>query len=139
PMQVAPRLAELGFFGSTLPEEYGCAGLGQVAYGLINQELERGDSGLRSFASVQSGLVMYPIYTYGSEEHRQKWLPKLAAGKAIGCFRLTEPDFGAHPAGLRTTPRREGGEYVLDRTQRWSTHVRLADVAGGWAQLTDDG
>src|SRR5262249_24360595 len=115
PMQVVPRLAELGFFGSTLPEEYGCANLGHVAYGLINQELERGDSGLRSFASVQSGLVMYPIYTYGSDEQRRTWLPKLAAGTAIGCFGLTEPDFGSNPAGMRTTARRVGGKYVIDR------------------------
>jgi glutaryl-CoA dehydrogenase len=139
PMQVVPRLAELGFFGSTLPEEYGCAGLGQVAYGLINQELERGDSGLRSFASVQSGLVMYPIYTYGSEEQRQKWLPKLAAGKAIGCFGLTEPDFGSNPAGMRTTARREGDEYVLDGTKRWITNGDVADVAVVWAKLREDG
>src|SRR5262249_17051265 len=100
PMQVVPRLAALGFFGSTLPEEYGCAGLGQVAYGLINQELERGDSGLRSFASVQSGLVMFPIYTYGSEEHPQKWLPKLAARTAIGRFGVDPPGFGSHPGRL---------------------------------------
>jgi glutaryl-CoA dehydrogenase len=139
PMSVVPRLAELGFFGSTLPEEYGCAGLVHVAYGLINQELERGDSGLRSFASVQSGLVMYPIYTYGSEEQRQKWLPKLAAGTAIGCFGLTETDFGSNPSGMRSTARREGDEYVLDGTKRWITNGDVADLAVVWAKLREDG
>jgi len=139
PMQVVPRLAELGFFGSTLPEEYGCANLGHVAYGLINQELERGDSGLRSFASVQSGLVMYPIYTYGSDEQRRTWLPKLAAGTAIGCFGLTEPDFGSNPGGMRTTARREGDEYVLDGMKRWITNGDVADVAVVWAKLREDG
>ena len=139
PMRVVPRLAELGFFGSTLPEEYGCANLGHVAYGLINQELERGDSGLRSFASVQSGLVMYPIFTFGSEDQRREWLPQLASGRAIGCFGLTEPDFGSNPGGMRTTARREGDEYVLDGTKRWITNGDIADVAVIWAKLREGG
>src|SRR5256885_15456240 len=117
PMRVVPRLAELGFLGSTLPEEYGCANLGHVAYGLINQELERGDSGLRSFASVQSGLVMYPIHTYGSEDQRREWLPQLASGRAIGCFGLPEPDFGPDPGGHRTTPPPRGDQVRLRRHQ----------------------
>jgi len=139
PMRIVPRLAELGFFGSNLPEEYGCAGLNNVAYGLISQELERGDSGLRSFASVQSGLVMYPIYTYGSAEQKRKWLPRLARGQAIGCFGLTEPDFGSNPAGMRTSARRAQGGFVLDGVKRWITNGDVADVAVVWARMQEQG
>jgi len=139
PMQVVPRLAALGFFGSNLPERYGCANLNSVAYGLINQELERGDSGLRSFASVQSGLVMYPIFTFGSDEQRETWLPRLARGAAIGCFGLTEPDFGSNPAGMRTTARRRDGGFVLNGVKRWITNGSIADVAVVWARLEGEG
>jgi glutaryl-CoA dehydrogenase len=138
PMQIVPRLAALGFFGPTLPERYGCANLNSVSYGLINQELERGDSGIRSFASVQSGLVMYPIFTFGSEEQRTTWLPRLARGEAIGCFGLTEPDFGSNPAGMLTTARRRDGGFVLNGVKRWITNGSLADVAVVWARLADD-
>ena len=137
PMQLVPRLAELGFFGSTLPEEYGCAGASSVAYGLISQELERGDSGLRSFASVQSSLVMYPIYAFGSEAQKQDWLPRMARGEAIGCFGLTEPDFGSNPSGMRTSARAERGGYVLNGVKRWITNGNVADVAVVWARLDD--
>ena len=137
PMQLVPRLAELGFFGSTLPEEYGCAGASSVAYGLISQELERGDSGLRSFASVQSSLVMYPIYAFGSEAQKQHWLPRMARGEAIGCFGLTEPDFGSNPSGMRTSARAERGGYVLNGVKRWITNGNVADVAVVWARLED--
>jgi glutaryl-CoA dehydrogenase len=102
PTELIPKMGELGFFGANLPEEYGCAGLNNVAYGIINQELERGDSGLRSFSSVQGALVMYPIFAFGTEEQRQEWLPKLATGEKIGCFGLTEPDFGSNPGGMLT-------------------------------------
>jgi len=139
PMQVVPRLAALGFFGSNLPERYGCANLNSVAYGLINQELERGDSGLRSFASVQSGLVMYPIFTFGSDEQRETWLPRLARGEAIGCFGLTEPDFGSNPAGMLTTARRRDGGFVLNGVKRWITNGSIADVAVVWARLEGEG
>ena len=137
PMQLVPRIAELGFLGSTLPEAYGCAGASNVAYGLIAQELERGDSGLRSFASVQSSLVMYPIFTYGSEEQRKEWLPRMARGTAIGCFGLTEPDFGSNPSGMRTSAKRERGGYVLNGVKRWITNGHIADVAVVWARLDD--
>ena len=112
PMEVVPELAEMGLFGANLPEEYGCAGLNNVAYGLICQELERGDSGLRSFVSVQGSLVMWPIHAFGSEEQKREWLPKLASGEAIGCFGLTEPDFGSNPGGMRTSARRDGSESL---------------------------
>ncbi|HSD11835.1 MAG TPA: acyl-CoA dehydrogenase family protein [Candidatus Binatia bacterium] len=135
PLELTRRIAELGYFGPTLPEKYGGAGLNSVAYGLIQQELERGDSGLRSFASVQSGLVMYPIYTYGSEEHRGQWLPRLARGEAIGCFGLTEPDFGSNPAGMTTAARRERGGFVLSGVKRWITNGDIADIAVVWAKL----
>ena len=137
PMQLVPRIAQLGFFGPTLPEEYGCAGVSHVAYGLIAQELERGDSGLRSFASVQSSLVMFPIYTYGSEQQKQDWLPRMARGEAIGCFGLTEPDFGSNPTGMRTSARRERGGFVLNGVKRWITNGNIADVAVVWARLDD--
>ena len=137
PMQLVPRLAELGFFGPTLPEAYGCAGASSVAYGLISQELERGDSGLRSFASVQSSLVMYPIFAFGSEAQKSNWLPRMARGQAIGCFGLTEPDFGSNPAGMRTTAKRAKGGFVLDGVKRWITNGNVADVAIVWARLDD--
>src|SRR5688572_17211968 len=108
PKQLLPQMAELGIFGANLPEEYGCAGLNNVAYGLIMQELERGDSGIRSVASVQGALCMYPIYTFGSEEQRREYLPRMARGELIGCFGLTEPDFGSNPAGMITRARRDG-------------------------------
>ena len=114
PRELIPQMAELGLYGANLPEEYGCAGLNNVAYGLIMQELERGDSGIRSFASVQGALCMYPICTFGSEEQRRKWLPDMAAGRVIGCFGLTEPDYGSNPAGMITTARPDGDGWVLN-------------------------
>jgi glutaryl-CoA dehydrogenase len=138
PMQVVPKVAELGFLGSNLPEKYGCAGLNNVSYGLINQELERGDSGLRSFVSVQSSLVMYPIYAFGSEEQKMRWLPALASGKAIGCFGLTEPDFGSNPGGMITRAKKDGNEWVLNGTKRWITNGTIADVALVWAKTEGD-
>jgi len=137
PMQLVPRMAELGLFGANL-HGYGCAGMNNVAYGLVMQELERGDSGLRSFASVQGGLVMYPIHAYGSEAQKERWLPALAAGRAIGCFGLTEPDFGSHVSGMRTRAVRRGGSWVLNGTKRWITNGSLAQLAVVWAH-TDDG
>jgi glutaryl-CoA dehydrogenase len=137
PMELVPRIAELGLFGANL-EGYGCAGMSNVAYGLVMQELERGDSGLRSFASVQGGLVMYPIHTFGSEAQRQRWLPELVSGRAIGCFGLTEPDFGSHVSGMRTRAVKKGGSWVINGTKRWITNGTLAQLAIVWAQ-TDDG
>jgi glutaryl-CoA dehydrogenase len=137
PAGLAKKLAELGVFGANLTG-YGLPGLSNVAYGLIMQELERGDSGVRSFASVQGALVMYPIHRYGSEEQKRRWLPALAAGEAIGCFGLTEPDFGSNPAGMRTRAERAGNEWVLNGTKRWITNGTIADVALVWAR-TDDG
>jgi len=131
-----PKMAELGFFGANL-EGYGCAGLGNVAYGLIMQELERGDSGLRSFVSVQGALVMYPILTYGSEEQKRRWLPRLQSGEAIGCFGLTEPDFGSNPGGMRATARREGNTWVLNGEKTWITNGSIADLALVWARAED--
>src|SRR6266571_8203214 len=139
PLQLVPQMAELGMFGSTLPAKYGCAEMNNVAYGLVMQELERGDSGVRSFASVQSALVMYPIYTFGSEEQKRKWLPRLARAEAVGCFGLTEPDFGSNPSGMRTRARRERSGYVLNGTKRWITNGSISDVAVVWAKLEQDG
>jgi glutaryl-CoA dehydrogenase len=136
PMQLVPQLAELGLFGANL-QGYGCAGMNNVAYGLVMQELERGDSGLRSFASVQGSLVMYPIYAYGSESQKQQWLPALAAGNAIGCFGLTEPDFGSHAGGLVTRAEPRGSSWLLNGTKRWITNGSIADVAVVWARTPD--
>ena len=137
PMAIVPEMAELGFFGANL-EGYGCAGMSNVEYGLLMQELERGDSGLRSFVSVQGALVMYPIHTYGSEEQKQRWLPELAAGRKIGCFSLTEPDFGSNPAGMRSTAVRDGDSWVLNGEKTWITNGSIADVAIFWAR-TEEG
>jgi glutaryl-CoA dehydrogenase len=136
PMQLVPRIAALGLFGANL-HGYGCAGMNNVAYGLVMQELERGDSGLRSFASVQGGLVMYPIHSYGSDAQKERWLPALAAGTAIGCFGLTEPDFGSHVSGMRTRAERRGKGWVLNGTKRWITNGSLAQLALIWAQTSD--
>jgi len=136
PSQLVPSMAELGLLGSNL-EGYGCAGLGNVAYGLIMQELERGDSGLRSFVSVQGALVMYPIHSFGSETQKKHWLPRLRSGEAIGCFGLTEPDFGSNPGGMLTRARKEGSEYVLQGAKAWITNGSIADVAVVWAKDED--
>ena len=133
PMQLIPKIAEMGLFGATI-SEYGLPGLNSVAYGLIMQELERGDSGLRSFASVQSGLVMFPIYTYGTKQQKDFWIPKLAAGEKIGCFGLTEPDFGSNPGGMRTHARRDGNGWVLNGAKAWITNGSIADIAVVWAK-----
>ena len=133
PRQLIPKMAEMGLFGATI-SDYGLPGLNHVAYGLIMQELERGDSGIRSFASVQSGLVMYPINTYGSQQQRDYWIPKLASGEKIGCFGLTEPDFGSNPGGMRTNARRDGNEWVLNGAKSWITNGSVADVAVVWAK-----
>jgi glutaryl-CoA dehydrogenase len=135
PSALIPRMAELGLFGATLPAEYGCAGMNSVAYGLAMQELERGDSALRSFVSVQSALVMYPIFTYGSDDQKKYWLPRLATGEAVGCFGLTEPDFGSNPAGLLARAERQGSGYLLNGTKMWITNGTIADVAVVWAKL----
>jgi glutaryl-CoA dehydrogenase len=134
PRELIPRMAELGIYGANLPEEYGCAGLDNVAYGLIMQELERGDSGIRSFASVQGALCMYPIFTYGSEEQKRHYLPKMAAGEIIGCFGLTEPDFGSNPSGMITRARRTSDGWVLDGAKMWITNGSTADIAIVWAK-----
>lgn len=136
PIHLVPQFAELGVLGANI-HGYGCAGLNNVAYGLIMQELERGDSGLRSFASVQGSLVMYPILTFGSEEQKQKWLPELAAGRKIGCFGLTEPDFGSNPSGMLTKAVRDGNHWILNGTKRWITNGSIADVAVVWARSED--
>jgi len=137
PKQLIPGMAELGMFGANLPEEYGCAGLNNVAYGLIMQELERGDSGIRSFASVQGALVMYPIYAFGSEEQKKKWLPALASGAEIGCFGLTEPDYGSNPGGMITTARETADGWVLNGAKMWITNGSQATVSIIWAKTGD--
>jgi glutaryl-CoA dehydrogenase len=134
PRELIPAMAEMSLFGSTIAE-YGLPGLDNVAYGLIMQELERGDSGLRSFVSVQSGLVMYPIYAFGSKEQKDRWIPKLAKAEAIGCFGLTEPDFGSNPAGMRTVAKKDGASFVLNGAKAWITNGSIADVAVVWAKL----
>jgi glutaryl-CoA dehydrogenase len=137
PMELVPQIAELGMFGANL-EGYGCAGMNNVAYGLLMQELERGDSGLRSFASVQGSLCMYPIRTYGSPDQMQRWLPEMAAGRAIGCFGLTEPDFGSYVTGMATRAEPKGDGWVLNGTKRWITNGSLADISVVWAKDPDD-
>src|ERR1700678_1567142 len=134
PMQLVPQMAELGLFGASL-KGYGCAGMSNVEYGLVTQELERGDSGLRSFVSVQSALVMYPIFTFGSDEQKNMWLPALASGEKLGCFGLTEPGFGSNPAGMITRARKSGDEYILNGEKMWITSGSIADVAVVWAKL----
>lgn len=135
PMQIIPKMAEMGLFGPTLPSKYNCAELNNVAYGLIMQELERGDSGVRSFASVQSALVMYPIFAFGSEMQKDKWLNMLARAEKIGCFGLTEPDFGSNPSGMKTKADKVDGGYIINGAKMWITNGTLADIAVVWAKL----
>ena len=137
PMDLVPKLGELGFMGSALPEESGGAGVSNVAYGLILHELERGDSGLRSFASVQGALVMYPIHAYGSDEQKTKWLPELGAGTKIGCFGLTEPNFGSNPGGMVTRCKRDGDDWILNGNKMWITNGSVADVSVVWTRDED--
>jgi glutaryl-CoA dehydrogenase len=137
PRELVKPMAELGFFGASL-NGYGCAGMSNVEYGLVMQELERGDSGVRSFVSVQSALVMYPIYTFGSEEQKQAWLPPLQKGEKLGCFGLTEPDFGSNPGGMRTRARMAGDEYILNGEKMWITSGSIADVAVIWAKVENE-
>ncbi|HYI97737.1 MAG TPA: acyl-CoA dehydrogenase family protein [Bryobacteraceae bacterium] len=136
PTELIAQIGELGFLGANL-EGYGCAGMSNVEYGLVMQEIERGDSGLRSFVSVQGALVMYPIYTFGTEEQKAQWLPRLQSGAAIGCFGLTEPGFGSNPAGMRTTAKSDGGDWVLDGEKTWITNGSMADIAVVWARTSD--
>jgi glutaryl-CoA dehydrogenase len=138
PSELIPELGRLGVFGANLPEKYGCAGVNNVAYGLITQELEAGDSGLRSFASVQGALCMYPIYAFGSEEQRERWLPRMASGEAIGCFGLTEPNSGSDPASMKTRAARTREGWVLNGSKAWITSGTIADLAIVWAR-TDEG
>jgi glutaryl-CoA dehydrogenase len=136
PRELIPAFAELGLLGMHL-HGYGCAGMSAVAYGLACQELEAGDSGIRSFVSVQGSLAMFPIHSYGSEEQKNRWLPKMARGEAIGCFGLTEPDYGSNPSGMRTTARRDGDSYILNGTKMWITNGGIADLAVVWAKADD--
>ena len=139
PRELIPELGELGVFGANLPEEYGCAGLNNVQYGLIMQELERGDSGVRSFASVQGALAMYPIYAFGSEEQKRRYLPKMATGEIIGCFGLTEPDYGSNPSGMITMAKEQGdGTWVLNGSKMWITNGSTANIAVVWAKTNGD-
>jgi glutaryl-CoA dehydrogenase len=137
PRELVPLMGQLGFFGANL-QGYGCAGMSNVEYGLVMQELERGDSGLRSFVSVQSALVMYPLYTFGSDEQKNAWLPALATGEKIGCFGLTEPGFGSNPGGMTTTARKSGDEYILNGEKMWITSGSIADVAIIWAKVAEE-
>ena len=136
PKDLIPELGRLGFLGANL-DGYGCAGMSNVEYGLIAQELERADSGLRSFISVQGALVMYPILTYGSDEQKQRWLPKMQSGEALGCFGLTEPGFGSNPAGMLTKARQDGDSWILDGEKTWITNGSIADVALVWARTPE--
>lgn len=138
PRELIAEVADMGLLGATLPEQYGGSNLGYVSYGLICQELERGDSGLRSFVSVQSSLCMYPIYAYGSEEQRMRWLPDMAAGKVIGCFGLTEAHGGSDPASMKTRATKDGNEWVINGSKMWITNAPMADIAIVWAH-TEDG
>src|SRR6201997_291256 len=138
PRELVPMMGELGFFGANL-EGYGCAGMSNVEYGLVMQELERGDSGFRSFVSVQSALCMYPIYTFGSDEQKNTWLPAMAKGEKLGCFGLTEPGFGSNPGGMTTTARPDGTDYILNGEKMWITSGSIADVAVIWAKVDDEG
>jgi glutaryl-CoA dehydrogenase len=138
PRELVPMMGEMGFFGATI-EGYGCAGMSNVEYGLVMQELERGDSGLRSFVSVQSALVMYPIHAFGSEEQKNTWLPALASGEKIGCFGLTEPGFGSNPGGMTTRARKSGDEYILNGEKMWITSGTISDVSIVWAKLEGEG
>jgi glutaryl-CoA dehydrogenase len=138
PTLLVPQMAGMGLLGGNLPEEYGCANMNSVAYGLVMQELERGDSGIRSFASVQGALVMYPIHAFGSDAQKKKWLPLLARGEKIGCFGLTEPDHGSDPGGMETRARRKGSGFVLNGTKRWITNGTMADIAIVWAKLDEE-
>src|SRR5579864_1807637 len=137
PKELVKPMAELGFFGASL-QGYGCAGMSNVEYGLVTQELERGDSGVRSFVSVQSALVMYPIYAFGSDEQKNTWLPALQQGEKLGCFGLTEPDFGSNPGGMRTRARKSGNEYILNGEKMWITSGSISDVAIVWAKVEDE-
>ena len=137
PRELVPQMAELGFFGANI-QGYGCAGMSNVEYGLVMQELERGDSGFRSFVSVQSALVMYPIYAFGSDEQKAKWLPELAAGRKLGCFGLTEPGFGSNPGGMTTRATRDGDAYILTGEKMWITSGTIADIAIIWAKVTGE-
>jgi glutaryl-CoA dehydrogenase len=138
PLHLRGKLGEVGVLGSNLPREYGCAAMSNVAYGLIMQELERGDSGLRSFASVQGALVMYPIFAFGSEEQKERYLPRMASGELIGAFGLTEPDYGSDPGGIVTRARRDGGDWVLNGAKMWITNGSIADVSLVWAKDGDN-
>src|SRR5579884_1003041 len=138
PTELIPEMAELGLLGSSLPTEYGCAGLNAISYGLICQELERGDSGIRSFVSVQSSLCMYPIHAYGSEEQKQQYLPGMARGELIGCFGLTEPHGGSDPANMKTHAKKRGSDWVLNGSKMWITNGTIADLAVVWA-MTEQG
>jgi glutaryl-CoA dehydrogenase len=138
PREIVPGLAELGVLGANLPEEYGCAGMNNVAYGLIMQELERGDSGVRSFVSVQGALVMYPIFAFGSEEQKRRWLPAMAKADAIGCFGLTEADHGSDPGGMKTRAAKDGDGWVLNGSKMWITNGSVADVAVVWAKTDEE-
>ena len=138
PRELIKPMGEMGFFGANL-HGYGCAGMSNVEYGLVTQEMERGDSGIRSFVSVQSALVMFPIYTFGTDEQKNEWLPQLATGEKLGCFGLTEPDFGSNPGGMRTRARRDGSDYILNGEKMWITSGSIADVAVIWAKVDDEG
>src|SRR5579884_997646 len=136
PKGLIPQLGELGFLGANL-EGYGCAGMNNVEYGLIMQELERGDSGLRSFVSVQGALVMYPLHQFGSDAQKERWLPELQAGRAVGCFGLTEPGFGSNPSGMRTTAEKRGRQWILSGEKTWITNGSVADIAVVWARANE--